>query len=65
MRRPVPTVLMEAITIGLMSLFLYFILLKLKVSLFVGAFLVGVLLHLIFEYWPLGNLNKWWCKKTF
>ena len=25
----------------------------------------GTLIHLLFEYSPVGNLNKWWCYTTF
>lgn len=65
MRRAVSTVLTEAIVIGAISILFYYILLKLGFKGLVNSFLIGFLLHLSFEYFPTGNLNKWWCKKTF
>jgi len=59
--RPISTVLFEAILIGILTLFIYTI-----VSKYIegpGALvLVGALVHLFFEYSPIGNLNERYCK---
>lgn len=67
--RPVTTVLTEAVVVGL---FLYAIFSLVVIALkplglpkFLMVILSGALAHLIFEYGPFGNVNRWWCQKTF
>ncbi len=61
--RKVTTVLFEALVIGLMSvlLFMGFNYIPL-ISIMLKVFLVGFLMHLIFEYL---TLNYKWCKSVY
>lgn len=67
--RPITTVLMEAIVVGLVLYAIFrmvvFFLTPLKLPKFLMVILSGSLAHLIFEYGPFGNINRWWCQKTF
>lgn len=65
MTRAITTVVPEATIIGFLSLVSYYILKKLGATNYVSAFLVGFLLHLIFEYSPVGNINELWCRSVF
>ena len=59
--RPFTSVLVEAILIGLLTLVIYT-----GVTKFVkdsrALILTGALVHLFFEYSPMGNLNERYCK---
>ena len=59
--RPFTSVLVEAILIGILTLVLYT-----GVTKFVkdsrALILTGALVHLFFEYSPMGNLNERYCK---
>jgi hypothetical protein len=59
--RPFSSVLIEAILIGLLTLFIYT-----GVSKYIkdtrALVITGALVHLFFEYSPLGNLNERYCK---
>ena len=60
MERPVSTVLMEAIVIGLMNLVIITALAKVGTGLphLTEYVIAGALIHIIFEY---TGGNKWWC----
>mgnify|MGYP000022306539 CR=1 FL=1 len=63
--RPVTSVLFEALIIGLM---LQLIFMGITRYVYKGTgvlILSGALIHLLFEYSPLGNMNEKWCKITF
>ena len=64
MERPVSTVLMEAIVIGLMNLAIITALAKVgtKIDTPVLHLIAGALIHIIFEY---TGGNKWWCTQTY
>lgn len=64
-KRAITTVITEAVIIGLMSLALYYILKYFNAPITIAFFLVGVLMHLFFEFSPFGNLNEMWCRHTF
>lgn len=59
--RPFTSVLVEAILIGILTLVIYT-----SVTKFVkdsrALILTGALVHLFFEYSPMGNLNERYCK---
>lgn len=59
--RPFTSVLVEAILIGILALVIYT-----GVTKFVkdsrALILTGALVHLFFEYSPMGNLNERYCK---
>jgi hypothetical protein len=59
--RPFTSVLVEAILIGILTLVIYT-----GVTKFVkdsrALILTGALVHLFFEYSPMGNLNERYCK---
>ncbi len=59
--RPFTSVLVEAILIGILTLVVYT-----GVTKFVkdsrALILTGALVHLFFEYSPMGNLNERYCK---
>lgn len=65
MKRALTTVLQEAIIIGIISLVSYYILKQLNVNIYLNTFLIGFLLHLMFEYSPIGNINEMWCRSVF
>jgi|TARA_B100001173_G_scaffold311089_1_gene327355 hypothetical protein len=63
--RPVTTVILEALIIGIMLQLIF-----MGVTRFVykgtGVLILsGALIHLLFEYSPLGNMNEKWCKIIF
>jgi hypothetical protein len=64
MSRPVPTVLMEALIIGVMNAALIFAIGKMKIDIETPILhlIAGGLIHVIFEY---TGGNKWWCTQTY
>lgn len=60
MTRPITTVLVEALIIGVMNIILVMGLDKLKVPMV--PLIAGALIHIIFEY---TGGNKWWCTQTY
>ena len=65
MGRAISTVFPEAIIVGLLSYVAYYILTLAGASIALSSFLVGFLLHLLFEYSPFGNINEILCRATF
>ena len=63
--RPVTTVLMEALFIGLMLQLLVMGLMKFVYKGTGVLIIAGGLIHLWFEYSPFGNINEKWCKIIF
>lgn len=63
--RPVTTVLMEALFIGLMLQPLVMGLMKFVYKGTGVLIIAGALIHLLFEYSPFGNINEKWCKIIF
>ena len=63
--RPVTTVLMEALFIGLMLQLLVMGLMKFVYKGTGVLIIAGALIHLLFEYSPFGNINEKWCKMIF
>jgi len=63
--RPVTTVLMEAVFIGLMLQLLVIGLMKFVYKGTGVLIIAGALIHLLFEYSPFGNINEKWCKIIF
>ena len=63
--RPVTTVLMEALFIGLMLQLLVMGLMKFVYKGTGVLIIAGALIHLLFEYSPFGNINEKWCKIVF
>ena len=59
--RPISLVLIEALLIGLLTLAIYTGVSKV-VKDTRALILTGVLVHLFFEYSPMGNLNERYCK---
>ena len=64
MRRPVQTVIIEAIVIGIMNALLFYLLSMLKVVVpnHILLIICGALIHIIFEY---TGGNEWWCRQTY
>ena len=64
MQRPVQTVMIEALVIGLMNAGLFHLLkmLKIVVPTHILLILCGALIHIIFEY---TGGNQWWCRQTY
>ena len=64
MPRPVTTVILEALFIGILNATLFYGLKTLNLILSPQWILVlcGALIHIIFEY---GGANEWWCKRTY
>jgi hypothetical protein len=60
MIRPIKTVLIEALVIGIMNMVLIVGLNRLNVPLV--PLIAGALIHIIFEY---TGGNKWWCTQTY
>jgi hypothetical protein len=60
MYRPITTVLIESLVIGIMNFVLIMGLNKLGVPMV--PLIAGALIHLIFEY---TGGNKWWCTQTY
>ena len=63
--RPVTTVLMEALFIGLMLQLLVTGLMKFVYKGTGVLIIAAALIHLLFEYSPFGNINEKWCKIIF
>lgn len=59
----------EAVTVGfvlyIIFLLVNFIMKPFDMPRFAKVITSGILAHLLFEYGPFGNINMWWCKKTF
>jgi len=64
MTRPIQTVALESLIIGIMNavLILGVSRLNLKVDTPVLHLIAGALIHIIFEY---TGGNKWWCTQTY
>jgi hypothetical protein len=64
MTRPVNTVLIEAIVIGVMNVsIIYGIkLLNTNIENYLLYLIAGALIHILFEY---TGGNKWWCTQTY
>lgn len=64
MTRPVTTVLIEALIIGIMNAVLIFSISKINITMDTPLLhlLAGALIHIIFEY---TGGNKWWCTQTY
>ena len=64
MQRPVHTVMIEALIIGLINMGLFNVLKMLKVIFPIHILLIlcGALIHIIFEY---TGGNQWWCRQTY
>ena len=63
--RPVTTVILEALFIGIL---LDILVMGIKKFIYKGAWVLiisGALIHLLFEYSPFGNINEKWCKIIF
>lgn len=62
--RPVSTVLVEALIIGIMNAVLIYGIAKLNITLDTPVLhlLAGALIHIIFEY---TGGNRWWCTQTY
>ena len=60
MIRPIKTVLIGALVIGIMNMVLIVGLNRLNVPLV--PLIAGALIHIIFEY---TGGNKWWCTQTY
>lgn len=64
MRRPVQTVIIEAVIIGVMNALLFYLLRMFKfiVPNHILLIICGALIHIIFEY---TGGNEWWCRQTY
>ena len=64
MQRPLQSVIIEAIIIGIMNAGLYYLLEATKIVIPVHDRLMicGALIHIIFEY---TGGNRWWCRQTY
>ena len=64
MTRPVTTVLVEALIIGIMNAVLIYAISKLNIKMDTPVLhlIAGALIHVIFEY---TGGNKWWCTQTY
>lgn len=64
MQRPLQTVLLESVVIGVMNATLFMSLKQFKLIIPQHMILVlcGALIHLIFEY---SGGNEWWCRQTY
>ena len=60
MSRPIITVLIESLVIGIMNLVLIMGLEKMNVPMV--TLIAGAIIHIIFEY---TGGNKWWCTQTY
>ena len=60
MYRPITTVLIESLVIGIMNLVLIMGLNRFNFPLI--PLIAGALIHIIFEY---TGGNKWWCTQTY
>tara|TARA_Y100000361_G_scaffold149219_1_gene163176 strand:- start:5962 stop:6165 length:204 start_codon:yes stop_codon:yes gene_type:complete len=63
--RPVTTVISEALFIGILLQIIFMGLTKYIYN-GVGVLIItGALIHILFEYSPIGNINEKWCKIIF
>jgi hypothetical protein len=63
--RPVTTVITEALFIGILLQVIFMGLTKYIYN-GVGVLIItGALIHILFEYSPIGNINEKWCKIIF
>ena len=64
MTRPVNTVLIEAIVIGVMNVSIIYGIKQLNTNIenYLLYLIAGALIHIIFEY---TGGNKWWCTQTY
>jgi hypothetical protein len=55
---------MEAVTIGLMNMALFYALSQVSTGLTTPwlLFISGALIHIMFEF---AGLNEWWCRQTY
>lgn len=58
------SLLLEAIVVGLMNASFFYALTQMKIKLSTPwiIFIVGALIHLVFEF---AGLNEWWCRQTY
>lgn len=63
MTRPLCSVALESIIIGLMNVTIFYALKNIKnLDVFWILFITGALIHILFEY---TGGNKWWCEQTY
>lgn len=64
MTRPVNTVLIEAIVIGVMNASIIYGIKRLNTNIenYLLYLIAGALIHILFEY---TGGNKWWCTQTY
>jgi hypothetical protein len=64
MTRPVNTVLIEAIVIGVMNVSIIYGIKRLNTNIenYLLYLIAGALIHILFEY---TGGNKWWCTQTY
>jgi hypothetical protein len=64
MTRPINTVLIEAIVIGVMNVSIIYGIKRLNTNIenYLLYLIAGALIHIIFEY---TGGNKWWCTQTY
>lgn len=64
MTRPVNTVLIEAIVIGVMNVSIIYGIKRLNTNIenYLLYLIAGALIHILFEY---TGGNKWWCAQTY
>ena len=64
MTRPVNTVLIQAIVIGVMNVSIIYGIKRLNTNIenYLLYLIAGALIHILFEY---TGGNKWWCTQTY
>lgn len=64
MTRPVNTVLIEAIVIGVMNVSIIYGIKRLNTNIenYLLYLIAGALIHILFEY---TGGNRWWCTQTY
>jgi hypothetical protein len=64
MTRPLNTVLIEAIVIGVMNVSIIYGIKRLNTNIenYLLYLIAGALIHILFEY---TGGNKWWCTQTY
>ena len=64
MTRPVNTVLIESIVIGVMNVSIIYGIKRLNTNIenYLLYLIAGALIHILFEY---TGGNKWWCTQTY
>jgi hypothetical protein len=64
MTRPVNTVLIEAIVIGVMNVSIIYGIKRLNTNIenYLLYLIAGALIHILFEY---SGGNRWWCTQTY